>query len=196
MLLNKLYWTLAFALFLIAYSCGTRTTLTVPTITGEVRLHFYPSRISEQRLGELGKVSPYRQEDFLVFDATSGQEQLDFINGIEAPREFQPVLTHVRRQVAFYLCLERAKIAYYEGADEALKPSCDDIDPSTLCPLWVHQAPLTRGLEARKFLAGYTWHNCMISEFHERIGDFPMESWQHFLNAFNIKEEVIEVSFD
>ena len=196
MLLSQSPGFLFWVLFSLVCGCASRSTLTVPTTTGEARLYFYPSRISEQRLGELVKLGPYRQEDFLVSDIASGQQQLDFIDSIKVPHELQRAHSYARRQVSFYLCLERTKDAYYEGDDSALKTSCDDIDPSIICERWVLQGPLAQNAEARRFLAGYTWHNCMNHEFRERLGVYPTDSWQRFLGAFDIREGVIDVPFD
>jgi len=208
-------------------SCDTSATIVIPTITGEARLQFAPGRVPEQRLRELAKIGPYRQEDFLPpaieeciygeaeykdcgsrkLDApnflhnaqvnlTRGQQLLDFFNRLDPPLELEPVRAYVRRQVMFYLCLNGAELAYYHGNDEALKTSCGGIDPSTVCLPWVLQASMTRLLDARHGLAGHTWHNCMNAEFRERLGEYPLQSWRRFLNAFGVREEIVEWPFD
>lgn len=110
---------------------------------------------------------------------------------MKVPLSLVPSLRYYRRGVVFWLCVERARLAYYRGDNDALRGTCDTVNGAARCPDLVKQASISRALIDRDQLAKYGWHNCMNNAFHEGYGEYPIEAWRAFLEEFAIEETVI-----
>lgn len=120
-----------------------------------------------------------------------GQEVLSALDRLNVPSSLLPPLRYYRRGVVFWLCLERARLAYYRGDGDALRAKCDAVDPSARCSSWIAQASVARSNGDRDQLAKCGWHNCMNDAFHEGYGEYPRDAWRAFLEEFSIQETVI-----
>ena len=121
-----------------------------------------------------------------------GQKMLDFIDQLKVPAVLKPVAAFHHRATSFWLCLERAQLAYYRGNDRALLAMCDTVDAFNACPAAVQQAPLAQSQAAREELTR-TWHKCMNAAFHRRLGQYPQKQWRTFLKAYGIRETVVQI---
>jgi hypothetical protein len=110
---------------------------------------------------------------------------------LNIPASLAPVLQYARRGTSFWLCLERARLEYYRGNNDALRTQCDSVDAVTACPDAMKQAPLAQTPAERAQLAKYRWHNCMNEVFHQSYGQYPHRSWRAFLEEFAIEETMI-----
>lgn len=120
-----------------------------------------------------------------------GRELLSGLDGLNTPASLRPALQYHRRGVAFWSCLERARLAYYRGDNNALRARCDSVEASVSCPDWLKKASAARGDAERDELAKSGWHNCMNSAFHDRYGKYPLAAWRAFLKEFRIQETVL-----
>jgi hypothetical protein len=122
-----------------------------------------------------------------------GRDILSRLERLNVPPSLTPALQFYRRGASFWLCLERARLAYYRGERDALRTQCDTVDASARCPDSLVRARAAQTPAARADVATYSWHNCMNSAFHEVLGMYPLESWAAFLKEFDIEEVVVTV---
>jgi len=192
-----------------------------------VRLSFDPSRISRVTLRSLIRFSPwgesnvtpslsqcvdrqsqYRQcgnrtlgsENFLYNAAVNlreAEKQLASFDTIEVPAELSEVAAFMKRQKAFWICLDRAELAYYRGNDRALLTRCDVVDSNTECRDATNAALNALTPAAREDVAHYKWYNCMNEAFYHPFPSPPNQQqafakiWKTFLKAYGIREEFI-----
>lgn len=62
-----------------------------------------------------------------------GQGMLDFLDRVKVPPVLEPIRQFRRRETSFWLCLERSRLAYYRGNDQALRTICDAVDANAGC---------------------------------------------------------------
>lgn len=122
-----------------------------------------------------------------------GQEVLSALDRLNVPASVLPALRYYRRGVAFWLCLERTRLAYYRGDRNALRATCDGVDAPAKCAEWIKHAAAAQSNADRDRLAKSDWHNCMNAAFHESYGEYPRDAWRAFLKEFGIQETVVTV---
>lgn len=135
-------------------------------------------------------------DNFLVnadVNIRKGQEVLSALDRLNLPASLLPPQRYYRRGVGFWLCLERARLAYYRGDPNALRATCDGVDASAKCPDWIKQAAVAQSNADRDRLAKSEWHNCMNDAFHESYSEYPIEAWRAFLKEFGIQETVMTI---
>ena len=138
----------------------------------------------------LGSPNFFRNADV---NLRKGREILGRLERLNVPPSLAPALRHYRRGTSFWLCLERARLAYYRGDRDALRTKCDAVVASARCPDAVRHAATAQTSADRAQVATYSWHNCMNGAFHESLGSYPLESWTAFLKEFDIQESMIIV---
>jgi len=204
------------------FACdGSSASITIPTLPGKVKLHFDPTKIQEQRLRQLTRVGPYeswippsldmcisgdpeyrdcgsRKPDAPNFahnaqvNLVRGKKMATSLDRLDIPRQLDPVVAYLRREITFYVCLHQSQFDYYRGNVGALRTPCGEIDPRRACPHVVSGTPLARVDRERYEFAIYDWGNCMNAVFRSEVGDYPLKTWQAFLRAYGVREEFID----
>jgi len=200
--------------------CARHATVSEEAEVGEVRWRIDTRRMDPGRFRELLVLSPHRstlppQLELCVagkppyrecgtrtpeaanffanadINVSRGQEQLDALTRLEVPSELEPAAVYARRQVSFAGCLNRARLSYFRGDDEALAVACDTIDATAACGQAVEAARSAVTAGDRYQRASFDWHNCMNARFQAEIGSYPAEAWNRFLLAYDIQEQYI-----
>ena len=201
---------------------GPPTVQVVEVDADQIRYVYDPAKLKPYALNDLLQISPFSAnmppflelcvqgdadyrpcgsralgaENFLAnanVNITKGTELLAALDRLNVPASLQPAFRYHRRGVVFWMCLERARFAYYRGDNNALRTTCDDVDASATCPDWLRQASAARSEADRDELAKSGWHNCMNDAFAAGYGKYPIDAWRAFLKQFAIQETTLTI---
>jgi hypothetical protein len=108
------------------------------------------------------------------------------------PKELEPAKEWLRKQAAFYAGLEERKLAFYTSWKSAdLAPPIEGIDGAKACAAIIAKVDAAPSKDVKYDLVRNTWHNCMNTEKHTAMGDYPAAPWKAFLKAKGIKTKFV-----
>ncbi|MFQ5656095.1 MAG: hypothetical protein ACE5G5_00970 [Candidatus Methylomirabilales bacterium] len=119
----------------------------------------------------------------------AGRQALQFLEGLEYPEELELVVSYLRRSLSFSLWLEETRYEFYESSNaDILKRKWGDIDPLMVCTATLKEIENATSQLQKYNLAKYKWHSCLNNVFRERLGQYPLESWNQFITTYGIEE--------
>jgi len=122
-----------------------------------------------------------------------GGAALSHLRGLRSPVELEPVVTWLRRSLAFSLWLEETKLEFFRTGDVAvLRRHYEDVDPARDCGPVIGDIARAGSPGTQFDLVVLRWHNCVNTQYRLRLGDYPMPAWKRFLTAWRINERVVE----
>jgi hypothetical protein len=127
------------------------------------------------------------------------KKQLAYLETLKYPKELEPVVRYEKESLSFSRWLEQTRYDFYQMWDTGvLRRKYDGLDPSVLCASEI--AEIERWNATSKDtsfeLAKNKWRTCVLNASFKVFGSYPgggypMDSWKHFLEAYEIKEKVV-----
>jgi hypothetical protein len=120
------------------------------------------------------------------------------LDSVSYPKELEPVVQHERKSLSFSRWLEQTRYDFYQTWDtEVLKRKYDGLDPSVHCASEIAEIERTGSNDERFKLAQNEWRSCVLSASFKLFGSYPgggypRDAWKRFLEAYGIKEELVE----
>jgi len=117
-----------------------------------------------------------------------GRQTLRFLLTLNHPKELLEVVRYLKDSLSFSLWIEETRYQFFKTWDVALlKRQSHGIDPIRLCDSALKKLELTSN-RADKYQLVNDWQNCVNRPFQDRLGNYPLRSWQRFLKAYGIEE--------
>lgn len=114
-------------------------------------------------------------------DVAKTQEILRNLNSGDYPQELSDVVTYLKNLQSFWLWQEEQELAFVKQGK--LPDSVyNEIDLGSACK----SSAQPQG--CREVFT--KWHNCVLEQMQKRLGHYPDDAWNAFLNAYGIRERV------
>lgn len=118
---------------------------------------------------------------------------LEWLRDLPHPKELRPVIDYLVKQLSLSVWMEDAKFRYYSTSDAAVlkqKPAGLYAPPS--CPDVFKKLDEAKTKEEKFQVVWHDWHNCVLDATRDKMGTYPLNSWQSFLQDFGIEEKYTE----
>lgn len=126
-----------------------------------------------------------------------GRRILKSLSNLKPPPELEPVARYVKKSVAFYLCIDEKRLAYYRSWDPSvLAGACEGVDATLECLGVLEGLKAMSSMGSKYNEAQFALRSCMNMPFRKQLGEYPLEAWQRFLTTSGIQEEFIEDDID
>jgi hypothetical protein len=119
---------------------------------------------------------------------------LAWLQSLEGPKELEPVMKFLMDGLKFSIQSEETRLRYYSTWDEnVLKESHDGIDPAAVCSETFHSLHEATSEEEKYGIVAHTWANCVNNAVPQKLGTYPIASWNAFLHIYGIAESFKEI---
>lgn len=118
----------------------------------------------------------------------SGRQALEFLSTLNYPKELQKVVHHLKDSLSFSLWIQETRYQFFKTWDMALlKRQSHGIDPTRHCDSALNQIERA-STQSEKYQLVNDWWSCVNRPFQDRLGNYPLQSWQSFLKAYGVEE--------
>jgi hypothetical protein len=117
------------------------------------------------------------------------------MQSLGSPEELEPVISYVKKQLAFSLWLQQTRYDFYLSWDpDVLKRPYEGFNAMPFCGTVVSQVEKADSQEQEHKLTKHQWDSCWLHAYQvfKRPSAYPMDAWRRFLKAREIKEELEE----
>jgi hypothetical protein len=121
------------------------------------------------------------------------KEGLAWLQGLEHPKELKPVVNFLESKLASALAAEEKKFKYYSTWDESsLTDTHDEVYTQELCPDVLKSLQAAHTKKEKYAIVRTQWTNCAAQATSRRLGQYPTDTWNKFLQDYEIKETYTE----
>ena len=114
---------------------------------------------------------------------------LVWLRGLQYPKELEPVIAFLERNLAFSLSIEESTFKYYSTWDDkALTETQDDVHPGALCPDVLKSLRAAKTEKEKYAIVRTQWAPCVAQPTLRGLGQYPTDAWNKFLQDYGIKE--------
>jgi hypothetical protein len=119
---------------------------------------------------------------------------LAWLQNLDTPEELTPVMKFLVEGLAFSIETEETRLRYYTTWDEnVLREAHDGIEPAEQCSETFHKLNGATSEEEKYGLVAHDWANCVNRAIQQKLGKYPVASWNAFLRTYGIKETFKEI---
>jgi hypothetical protein len=119
---------------------------------------------------------------------------LAWLQNLVTPKELAPVMKFLMEGLEFSIETEETRLRYYTTWDEnVLKEAHDGIEPAEHCSEAFHKLDGATSEEEKYGLVAHDWANCVNRAIQQKLGKYPVASWNAFLRTYGIKETFKEI---
>jgi hypothetical protein len=119
---------------------------------------------------------------------------LIWLQSLDAPKELQQVMKFLIDGLAFSLWSEEIKFKYYSTWDQnVLKEVRGGIEPAQVCGESLSKLEAAASEENKYSIVTNGWGSCMNAAVQQKLGKYPVASWNAFLRAYGITETFQEI---
>ncbi len=122
------------------------------------------------------------------------RKRLDSLRPEQYPRHLTPIVNYFRLVQAFALWRNEQEITFFQTRDVAdLERQYEplQIDPKRSCAVVLSKIRSAPDQIAEWRLAVYDWHNCVHQQFDSKVGPYPQDVWDRFLQSRGIQEHLV-----
>jgi hypothetical protein len=109
------------------------------------------------------------------------QQMVSELDHNDYPKELTDVVRYLRDLQSFWLWLTQQELAFLKSG-KLPQTEYNGLDLRT-CQVSTDKAPACSQIFLR-------WHACVNNEMAKRLGSYPKEKWQAFLDSFGIQERL------
>lgn len=118
---------------------------------------------------------------------------LAWLQSLPHPKELQPVIDYLVKQLSTSISIEDAKFRYFSTWDVTiLKGKLAGLDDAPSCPDVFKELNAAKSKEEKYNVVAHDWLSCVLNAARYKKGTYPLNSWKAFAQDFTIQEKYVE----
>jgi hypothetical protein len=121
------------------------------------------------------------------------KERIALLKKGDFPAELQPVVKYLLDVQQFAYWAESRRLEYLISSNiSSLLESYNGVQPSHHCAPQIKKIQQASNSAERFSLTGSEWTNCILKLHSQKLGTFPTQAWQDFLQHYDVQEEFVQ----
>jgi len=118
---------------------------------------------------------------------------LAWLQSLPHPKELQPVIDYLVRQLSVSISIEDARFRYFSTWDvNILKGKLAGLDATPSCPDAFKELNDAKSKEEKYNVVAHDWLSCVLNAARHKKETYPLNSWKAFAQNFAIQEKYVE----